>query len=155
MAIRYRYSGQLVPRMQQRLGDHGRAVRIEADRLAAAAQDLQEVANDAGLPRTAKIARRHQALAAEARRVAAPNRPGAELAQVDWVRVDGIADGVRRLQVIDGAEQREEMRQVLRGHEQYRRDMIEAGMRDYVTERVDADPAMQRALQQMHEFAGD
>lgn len=146
--IRHRYRGEPHAWMQQRLGDHVRAVRAGAERLQVAAEDLQQTADDAGLPRVARIARGYQALVAEARRVAATHRPGCHLAQVDWARVDGIADGIRRLQVIDDAEQRQSIRLTLQDHDRQQAQLRVAGLGE-LAGRIEADPGIQVALHEL------
>lgn len=149
--IRHRYSGEPHAWMQQQLGDHVRAARAGAERLQVAAEDLEQVADDAGLARVARIARGYLALAAEARRVAATHRPGADLAQVDWSRVDVIADGVRRLQAIDEAEQRDRTRLTLQDHDRQQAQLRAAGLGE-LAGRIEADPGIQAALQEMRTY---
>lgn len=129
-------------------------MRTGADRLQVAAEDLQQAANDAGLLRIARIARGYQALAAEAQRVVATHRLDADLAQVDWSRVDGIADGIRRLQAIDGAELGESIRLTLRDHDQQRSRFRISGLEE-LADRIEIHPVVQVALRQMREFVDD
>lgn len=117
-----------------------------------AAEDLQQAANDAGLARVARIARGYLALAAEARHVAATHRPGADLAQVDWSRVDVIADGVRRLQAIDEAEQRDRTRLTLQDHDRQQAQLRVAGLGE-LAGRIEADPSIQLAIRHMRIYA--
>lgn len=150
--IRHRYGGEPFPWLQQRLGENVRAARTGAERLRVAADDLLQAASDAGLPRVARIARGYQALAAEAQRVGTTHRPGCHLAQVDWARVDGIADGIRRLQAIDEAEQRESIHLTLQDHERQQAQLRGAGLGE-LAGRIEADPGIQAALQEMRTYA--
>jgi len=85
--VQHRYSGQPVPWMQQRIGEHVKAVSTAAERLRFAADDLHESANDAGgMSRLAHVAIGHRALVAEAVRVVASHRPDA-----NWNRWTGSA----------------------------------------------------------------
>ncbi|SDQ64054.1 hypothetical protein SAMN05428982_1926 [Pseudoxanthomonas sp. CF385] len=152
--VQHRYSGQPVPWMQQRIGDHVKAVRIAAERLRLAADDLHDSANDAGgMPRLAHVAIGHRALVAEAVRVVASHRPDRELEQVDWKRVDAVVAGIERLEERDAAELREELEADLRDHDQRLADLRASGL-DKLAERIDRDPRLQRALATMREFVG-
>lgn len=150
--IRHRYTGSALCWMQQRMGEHVRAVRVAADRLWVAADDLREAAQDAGgMPRLEHVARGHLALVAEARRVVACHRPGAELAQVDWVRVDAIVAGIRRLEELDATELREDLAADLRDYSQRLTDLKKKGF-SKIACRLDVDPRLQRATQIMRRF---
>jgi hypothetical protein len=149
--VQHRYSGQPVPWMQQRVGEHVKAVRIAAERLRLAADDLHDSANDAGgMSRLAHVALGHRALAAEALRVLASYRPGRELEQVDWQRVDAVVAGIERLEQRDAAELHEELEVDLRAHDQWLADLRASGS-DMQADRIESDPRLQRALRTMRE----
>gem|GEM_PF-5342223 len=84
----------------------------------------------------------------------ATHRLDADLAQVDWSRVDGIADGIRRLQAIDGAELGESIRLTLRDHDQQRSRFRISGLEE-LADRIEIHPVVQVALRQMREFVDD
>lgn len=150
--VQHRYSGQPVPWMQQRIGEHVKAVRIAAERLRLAADDLHDSAHDAGgMSRLAHVAIGHRALVAEAVRVVASYRPDRELEQVDWQRVDAVVAGIERLEERDAAELREELEADLRDHDKRLADLRASG-RAGLAERIEADPRLQRALQTMREY---
>lgn len=150
--VHHHHSGDPVPWMQQRLGEHVRAVRTAAERLRVAAEDMESAANDAGgMPRLAHVARGHLALVGEAQRVVASHRPERELAQVDWARVDGIVAGIARLEDLHSVELREEIGHLVHDHDQQQRDRRAAGL-TVLADRIDADTPLQRALREMREF---
>lgn len=150
--VQHRYSGQPVPWMQQRIGDHVKAVRTAAERLRLAADDLHDSSHDAGgMARLAHVAIGHRALVAEAVRVVASYRPDRELEQVDWQRVDAVVAGIERLEERDVAELREELEADLRYHDQWLVDLRANGLAA-LAERLDADPRIQRMLRTMRDF---
>lgn len=152
--VQHRYSGQPVPWMQQRIGDHVKAVRVAAERLRLAADDMHDSANDAGgMCRIAHAALGHRALVTEALRVVASYRPDRDLEPVDWKRVDAVVAGIERLEERDAAELREGLAADLRDHDQRLADLRGSG-RGALADRLDADPALQRALARMRAFAG-
>jgi hypothetical protein len=147
--VQHRYSGQPVPWMQQRIGEHVKAVSTAAERLRFAADDLHESANDAGgMSRLAHVAIGHRALVAEAVRVVASHRPDRELEQVDWQRVDGVVAGIERLEERHAAELREELETDLADHDQLLADLRASGL-GKLADRIDKDPRLQRALRTM------
>lgn len=153
--VQHRYSGEPVPWMQQQFGPAVGAVAAAAERLQFAAVDLESAANDAGnMHRLAHIARGHLALVAEAQRVVESFRPGGQRAQVDWRRVDAVVTGIQRLEDLDDAELRDELRHEVRAHDQRQADLRAAGLRRLVVGGA-AAPGLQRALRTMREFVGD
>ena len=153
--VQHRYSGQPVPWMQQRMGDHVKAVRVAAERLRFAADDLHDSATDSGdMPRLVHVSLGHRALVAEAVRVIASHRPDRELEQVDWKRVEAVVAGIERLEERDAAELREELDADLRDHDQRLADLRASG-RDKLADRIDRDPRLQRVLRTMREYVAE
>lgn len=151
--IRHRYTGSALCWMQQRMGEHVRAVRGAAERLQVAAEDMAEAANDAGgMPRLAHVARGHMALVAEAHRVVASCRPESERLHVDWTRIDAVVAGIERLEDLDRAELREKLVHNLCAHEQRKRDLRAAGT-GKLADRVNSDPLLREALAHMRSAA--
>lgn len=151
--IQHRYSGQPVPWMQQRIGEHVRAVRVAADRLRVSAEDLTAGVNaDGGMARLAHMARGYLAIVAEAQRVVASYRPDRELVQVDWARVDAVAEGIRRLDGLYDVEHRRSMGLVVQDHEREQAERRAAGFHQ-LADRIDADPDIQLALQDLRAYA--
>lgn len=153
--IQHRYTGSALCWMQQRMGEHVRAVRVAADRLWVAADDLREAAQDAGgMARLEHVARGHLALVTEARRVITSHRPDSELTQVDWARVDAIVAGILRLEDLDSSELREELIADLRVHNQRLANLRIAGL-GKLADRLETDPRLQRCVSEKRKFVGD
>jgi hypothetical protein len=152
--ITHRYSGSPVPWMQQRLGEHVRAVATAAQRLRVAAEDLEQSATDAGgHPRLAHIGRGYMALALEARRVVDSYRPDRELEQLNWMRVYAVTDGINRLEELHYAELRGELETDLADHYKMLVSLRASGL-GKLTDRVDRDSRLQRLLGTMREYVG-
>lgn len=127
--------------------------------LTTATQRLQEAARERELAagttsrsgRLDHIARDYQALAAESLRVVEFFGPGREQVQTDWGRVYAICDGIRRLEVRQDAELREEIRHELCAHDQRQRDLCATELGE-LADRVSTDPGMWRIVHSLHDF---
>ena len=147
--IVHRYAGQPIAWMQQRIGEHVRAVATAAHRLKVAAEDLEQAAADAGdQPRLAHIGRGYVALVVEARRVVTSYRPDREMEQVNWMRVYTIKDGIKRLEDLHDADLRDDLAATLEVHDQRLVDLRASGL-GKLADRIDRDQRLQRALRTM------
>jgi hypothetical protein len=139
-ALQIRLSG-IVMELQGAVGqlrDHARQLQREARR----------VSNPWHLER---IGRGFEALAAEGRRVFESYGPGRDELIPDWDRINAIHAGVRELERRQEAELRENLAATLRDHDQRQRNLRAAGLAE-LADRLNTNPALQRALQVMREF---
>lgn len=135
--------GGVVMELQGAVGqlrDHARQLQREARR----------VSNPGHLER---IGRGFEALAVEGRRVVESHGPGRVELLPDWDRINAIHDGVRELERRQEAEMREDLAATLTAHDRRLADLRAAGLAT-VADRLDANPALRRALQVMRTFVG-
>jgi hypothetical protein len=148
-----RYRGQPIPWLQMRTSETVRELIGATRQLRDYAQQLESDARRT--PRSGRkehIARGYLAMAAEAWRVAESYGPVRDALLPDWNRINGIHEGVRRLEAREVAELREEIRHDLRSFDRNREGLLSLGMADYVAAEIDGNPALQCALREMREF---
>lgn len=141
-ALQIRCSGvvlELIGAVRQ-LHDHARALQREARRTSSPGH-------------LERIGRGFEALAAEGRRIADSYGRDRDERLPNWDLINRIHDGVRQLERQEVVELSEEICHDLTTHDQRLTDLRATGL-GKLADRLDSDPAIQRALATMREFVG-
>jgi len=152
-SIVHGFTGHPIPWLQQRRGQAWGACVAAARHLDVVADDLAAAAAVTADPgRTGHLARGYAALAAEARRVVDSHGPGRDGQQVDWARVDGITDGLRRVHALDLADACRDAAATVEAFDRRRAELQAMGMGGQLAA-IDTDQGLQASVRQLRALA--